>query len=160
MVVRPAAETSYDDAVLAAASETSRWPLLSKSNPKGTAPAEGSETNDTGRPAPSRSMTSTRLVFFSVTTSSAPSGVTETCAGPVASPLSWLLPPVSGVRAPSVTANDVTLPAPPAFIAYSRSPWTATLIGVLPPEATVPIRASPPEVIRNDVTVLDPASTA
>jgi hypothetical protein len=100
------------------------------------------------------------LVARSVTTSRSPPGEKDTWAGWVAEPLNGRVDPARGSRSPSSTVNPVMLPVPPALSTYTRSPWTARLVGRVPPEATTSTNSSPPGTTRKALTESLPAFTA
>ena len=102
-----------------------------------------------------------RFVFFSVTTSVLPDGSKETSAGPEALVLSGRVEPAIGARSPcDDSVKPEMFPAPPALSAYTRLPEIVTLIGIVPPDATLSASVSEPSPFtRNDEISLLPAST-
>src|ERR1700752_1170711 len=91
----PAVDTPYDEAE-PAASETSRWPRLSRSKPTGVPPADGETTGVPAMPFSSTGYTSIVFDAFSVTTSTLPSGENCTCAGTALPAPSGRVEPASG----------------------------------------------------------------
>src|SRR4051794_17713734 len=115
MTLAPAAPTEYEDAEAEPASDTSRWPARSKSNPNGVAPAEADTIAGPARPPAPRTNVSIVLDALFVTTSADPSRVNATCAGPASPAASGRVEPASGTSPASSATKPLTLASPPAF---------------------------------------------
>src|SRR5205807_237551 len=156
----PLASSTYDDAE-PAASDTNRSLRRPKANPNGVPPAEAVVVGPEAAPLASTAYTSSRLVFFSVTTRCLPSGLNCTSAGPTVEPDRGRVAPAIGVRSPLVpSVKPEMLPLPPAFNTYSTLPCTVRLIGRVPPAAVRLARARPAGLTANTDTSLEPALTA
>src|SRR5678816_3907609 len=93
--------------------------------------------------------------------SAEPPATKETCAGPAAVELKGFVEPAIGCNAPSASSRKPEiLPLPPALSTYTRSLYTVTLIGSIPPDDTVDCHCSDPPATVNEVTELLPAFTA
>src|SRR2546427_9340878 len=134
-----------------------RWPLLSNAKPKGVAPLDAYDVTPRAMPFASTVNVSMRLVVFSVTTRTCPVGSNETCAG-TAPALSACVDPAMGVRTPpDVSQKPEIEPPDPPFTTYTRLSWTAMLIGVVPPEATLVTHVRPEALTWNEASWCDPA---
>src|SRR3989442_14760971 len=111
-------------------------------------------------PSASTVTVSMRLAAFWVPRRPFRVGSNETCAGP-APALSACVDPAMGVRTPPDVSQkpEIELPDPP-LTTYTRLSWTAMLIGVVPPEATLVTHVRPEALTWNEEIWLDPAFTA
>src|SRR5947209_843734 len=137
-----------------------RWALLSNAKPKGVAPLDAYDVTPLAMPFASTVNVSMRLVAFSVTTRTCPVGSNETCAG-TAPALSACVDPAMGVGTPpEVSQKPEIEPPDPPLTTYRRLSWTAMLIGVVPPEATLVTHVRPEALTWNEESWLLPAFTA
>src|SRR4029079_14084324 len=132
-------ETAYDEAaalpsVPPKASVTITAPSA-KSKPYGVAPEDAIVVGPSASPSPPIANELIAFVPRSVTTRVRPSGLNETCAGSAPSPRARVEPAI-GVG-PWPSSWNPLMFGLPLLRTYAMSPWTATLVGVLPPDATV-----------------------
>ncbi len=116
----PSSPSAYEAAPLeepTPARETSRWPLLSKSNPKGVEPgATSNDLRSESRPsAPTRKVS----IFWElrpVTTSTSPLGENLTCAASVAPAFRKRVEPAIGVRPSFPIVKPLTVASAALFL--------------------------------------------
>src|SRR5262249_42054407 len=120
VVIDPSRARAYDAAPLGPptpASETSRVPLWSKSNPNGGAPGVGADGWRSERsPSLSTRKVSMRFELRPVTTSTSPFGEKRTCPASVAPACSKRVEPAIGVSPSLSSVNPLTVARAALFL--------------------------------------------